>query len=238
MKKVNVFLAGVFFLLFSFGANAQTKTGADFFPGKWNLLVAGTPNGDIKMIVTLERKDGNLGGTIEIVDYENIKISKTDEKESSVTLYFNAEDHDLFILLDKKDENHVTGTEMDLFDVKGERIVKQETENANVQAQSGIAGEAYFIGKWNILAKGLPQGDTKMVIIIEKKEGKLTGNISDPASADGPMEFTSVTINDNALNAVFTAQGMDVPLNLTKKDDKNISGDVMGMFDIEGSRAN
>jgi len=30
---------------------------------------------------------------------------------------------------------------------------------------------------------------------------------------------------------------MDVPLNLTKKDDKNISGNVMGMFDIEGSRA-
>jgi hypothetical protein len=31
---------------------------------------------------------------------------------------------------------------------------------------------------------------------------------------------------------------MDIPLNLTKKDDKNITGDVMGMFDIEESRAN
>ena len=51
MKKLNVFFAGIFFLLLSFGANAQTKTGADFFAGKWNLLVAGTPNGDIKIWV-------------------------------------------------------------------------------------------------------------------------------------------------------------------------------------------
>lgn len=112
---------------------------------------------------------------------------------------------------------------------------------ANAQTKAvadSLTGEACFIGKWNILAKSLPQGDTKMVLTIEKKEGKMTGNLSDPASTEGPMEFTSVTINGNALNAVFTAQGMDVPLNITKKDDKNITGDIMGMFNIEGSRAN
>jgi hypothetical protein len=115
------------------------------------------------------------------------------------------------------------------------------SSGANAQAKAvadSLSGEAYFIGKWNILAKSLPQGDTKMVIIIEKKEGKLTGNISDPASSEGPMEFTSVTINGNVLNAVFTAQGMDIPLDITKKDDKNITGNIMGMFDIEGSRPN
>lgn len=112
---------------------------------------------------------------------------------------------------------------------------------ANAQVKTvadSLSAEAYFIGKWNILAKSLPQGDTKMVIIIEKKEGKLTGNISDPASSEGPMEFISVTINGNVLNAVFTAQGMDIPLNLTKKDDRSITGDIMGMFDIEGSKPN
>jgi len=115
------------------------------------------------------------------------------------------------------------------------------SSGANAQAKAvadSLSGEAYFIGKWNILAKSLPQGDTKMVIIIEKKEGKLTGNISDPASSEVPMEFTSVTINGNVLNAVFTAQGMDIPLDITKKDDKNITGNIMGMFDIEGSRPN
>ena len=32
--------AGVFFLLLSFSANAQSKTGADYFEGKWKVLVA------------------------------------------------------------------------------------------------------------------------------------------------------------------------------------------------------
>jgi hypothetical protein len=30
---------------------------------------------------------------------------------------------------------------------------------------------------------------------------------------------------------------MDIPLDITKKDEKNITGNIMGMFDIEGSRA-
>jgi hypothetical protein len=236
MKKLNLFFTGIFVLFLSFGANAQENAGTDFFAGKWNLLVSGTPNGDIKMIVNLERNEGKLGGTIEIVDYQILKISKIEEKETSITIYFNADDYDLNISLEKKDENNVTGSQMDMFDVKGERIIKTVSEDANVQ--TGITGESYFLGKWNILAKGLPQGDTRMVVSIEKKDGKLTGNLSDPASPDGSMEFTSVTINNNTLNAVFPAQGMDVSLTITRKDDTNITGDIMGMFMLDGSRAN
>jgi hypothetical protein len=139
-------------------------------------------------------------------------------------------------MLKRNDENHVTGSQMDLFDVKGERIIKTLSDNANVQ--TGITGEEYFLGRWNILAKGLPQGDTRMIVNLEKKEGKLTGNLSDPASPEGSMEFTSVSINGNTLNAVFPAQGMDVSLTFTRKDDTNITGDIMGMFNIEGSKVN
>jgi len=108
---------------------------------------------------------------------------------------------------------------------------------ANAQTQPDVKGEAFFIGKWYILAKGTPQGDTKMVLTIEKKDGKLTGNLNDTTSTDGLREFTSITINESSLSAVFSAQGMDIPLDITKKDDKNITGNIMGMFDIEGSKA-
>ena len=108
---------------------------------------------------------------------------------------------------------------------------------ANAQTQPAVAGEAFFIGKWYILAKGTPQGDTKMVLTIEKKNGKLTGNLNDTTSIDGLREFTSIAINETTLSAIFSAQGMDIPLDITKKDDKNITGNIMGMFDIEGSRA-
>jgi hypothetical protein len=39
-------------------------------------------------------------------------------------LYFSASGYDLYMILEKKDENHVKGREMDMFDVTGERAVK------------------------------------------------------------------------------------------------------------------
>jgi hypothetical protein len=108
----------------------------------------------------------------------------------------------------------------------------------NAQTQPSVTGETFFIGKWYILAKGTPQGDTKMVLTVEKKDGKLTGNLNDTTSTDGLREFTSITIKETTLSAVFSAQGMDIPLDITKKDEKSITGNIMGMFDIEGSRVN
>lgn len=56
MKKVKLVIAFAFILLLSIGAKAQSKTGADYFTGSWNVLVKGTPNGDSKMIFVLEKK--------------------------------------------------------------------------------------------------------------------------------------------------------------------------------------
>ena len=57
MKRIVLFLAT--FLVLSFiSINSNAQSTADFFVGRWNLLVAGTPEGDIKMIMSLERKEG------------------------------------------------------------------------------------------------------------------------------------------------------------------------------------
>jgi hypothetical protein len=90
MKKINVFFAGVFFLLLSIGANAQTKTGADYFVGQWNVLAEGVPGGNSQMIASLERKEGKLDGTIKIGEENEIKFSRIEEKETSVKLYLQA----------------------------------------------------------------------------------------------------------------------------------------------------
>ena len=39
----------------------------------------------------------------------------------------------------------------------------------SMNAQAKNTGENYFIGKWNVMIYGVPDGDTKMVINIEKK---------------------------------------------------------------------
>ena len=63
MKKLS-FAIGLLSLGLSFNALAQPKTGADFFSGKWNVLITGTPYGDLKRLYILEKKDNGLAGTV------------------------------------------------------------------------------------------------------------------------------------------------------------------------------
>ena len=123
MKKLSLFFAGLFFLILSFNANAQTQPAKDYFAGKWNVQVEGTPQGDGKMVVALERKEGKLEGAITSKDApEPNKITKVEEKEKSIILYFTANGYNVNLTLEKKDDDHVTGNMMDMFDATGERI--------------------------------------------------------------------------------------------------------------------
>ena len=123
MKKVSLLFAGFFFLLLSLKVNAQTNTGADYFAGKWNILVKGTPNGDSKIFVSLDKKDSTMAGAIQDSTGNEIsKISKAELKDNEVTVYFTAQGYDVYLTLDKKDDDHVTGSMMGMFDAEGERI--------------------------------------------------------------------------------------------------------------------
>jgi len=128
MKKLNVFFAVlVCSLVFSIGAKAQAS--GDFFIGKWNVLTTGLPSGDVKSIVTFERKDGKLIGTMAEEKKPNVNVfRKVEEKENSVTGYFTAGGYDVYIYLEKKDDNNVSGSLMDMFDCTGVRIVETKTE--------------------------------------------------------------------------------------------------------------
>ena len=123
MKKISTVAAGLFFLLLSFGTQAQTKTGADYFAGKWRVLVTGTPYGDLKRIYFLEKSDNTLTGTVQDSTGKEItKCSKVEVKDNEVTLYYQAMGNDVSITLIKKDEDHVTGSVLGAFEAKGERI--------------------------------------------------------------------------------------------------------------------
>jgi len=123
MKKLSSLFAGIFLLVLSFNANAQTQPSKDYFVGKWSVLVEGTPQGDSKMTIFLERKDGKLSGYIPPKEgVDTVKFTKVEEKEKSVTLYFSSGGYDVNITLEKKDDDHVSGNLMDMFDAKGERI--------------------------------------------------------------------------------------------------------------------
>jgi len=123
MKKILPILLGSFFLVISFPANAQTKTGADFFSGKWKVSIPGTPYGDLVRIYVLEKKDNGLSGTVQdSTGKEVTKCSKVEVKDNEVTLYYSAMGNDINITLIKKDDDHVTGSVAGMFDATGVRI--------------------------------------------------------------------------------------------------------------------
>src|SRR4051812_19702570 len=122
MKKLSSLLAALFFLTISFNANAQTKTGADYFVGKWNVWVKETPNGDWKSVFVLEKKDGKITGVIQDTTGKEItKIDNAELKENDVTVYFNTNGYDVNVALTKKDEDHATGKMMSMFDAVADR---------------------------------------------------------------------------------------------------------------------
>jgi len=129
MKKRGFLFTGIFFLLLSLNVQAQSKTGAEYFLGKWNLLVKGLPDGDTKMSINLEKKDTAFAGVIiDSTGKEISKFSKVELKDTTVTVYFTAQGYDVFVRLDKKTDDHVEGTMLDMFVTLGDRSRKTNSK--------------------------------------------------------------------------------------------------------------
>src|SRR5579863_1922015 len=121
MKKTSLILTLVMALFLSPAVQGQTTT--DYFPGKWNVVVMGTPNGDAKMTFVLERKDGKLTGAVQdSTGKEMTKITQIDEKDKSITAAFTIQSYDVSLTLDPVDDDHVKGSLMGMFDAKGVRV--------------------------------------------------------------------------------------------------------------------
>ncbi len=121
MKKLKP-LFTAFFLLAVVGVKAQTTT-VDYFAGRWGVLLKGIPQGDTKLVFVLDRKDSTLAGVVQdTTGTEVAKLDKVELAEGSITVYFTAQGYDVNLVLNKKDEDHVTGSLMSMFDAEGERI--------------------------------------------------------------------------------------------------------------------
>lgn len=95
----------------------------------------------------------------------------------------------------------------------------------------------FFVGKWKITVMGTPNGDASMYFKFEKKDGKLTGNISDSTGAE-VAKISSVEESGKSITAFFTTQGYDVNLLIEPVEGEadKVKGSMMGMFDATGVR--
>lgn len=127
MKKVSLFLF-IFLVGICVKSYSQTTPPTDFFAGKWEISITGTPGGDAKMTTDLVRKDGKLTGILNDATGKNpdpTPITKVEEETGKMTIYFNtAQAGEIGIELAKVDDDHLKGTLMNMFETAALRVKK------------------------------------------------------------------------------------------------------------------
>lgn len=88
---------------------------ADFFAGKWEISITGSPRGDVTFLTNLTRKDGALTG--ELVEAGDTsakrKITNVEESATKLVLYFeSSQGGEISINLTKVDDDHLKGSLM------------------------------------------------------------------------------------------------------------------------------
>ena len=124
MKKASIFLIALFFGIALKGFS-QTATTTDFFAGKWEITIFGTPNGDSKMMAELVRKDGKLTGELKNLTDTSapaIPITSIEEKDGGIEMAFSASGYDVTLPLTKVDDDNLKGQLMNMFDAKAKRV--------------------------------------------------------------------------------------------------------------------
>lgn len=92
----------------------------------------------------------------------------------------------------------------------------------------------YFIGKWELSTTTDDGEATKIILNINRNEGKLDGTISVYGSEAYPVN--GINENQNIITVFFESSGHDVYLEMAKEDDNSVRGHIMDMYDFKGKR--
>lgn len=123
MKALKFLIGGMFFILFTLNLTAQDKTGIDFYKGKWSVVAQG-PMGDLKMTIAFDEKEGKAFSTITDAEGKELyKIVSTEIKGKNATITFiGSQGSEVPMDFLPKDNDHVAGSIMSMYDFAGERI--------------------------------------------------------------------------------------------------------------------
>ena len=95
----------------------------------------------------------------------------------------------------------------------------------------------FFAGKWELTFIGTPEGDGKLIANIVRKDGKLSGDLTDPKNPEAEkILITNIIEEADKIEIFFSASGYDVSVDLTKVDNDNLKGSLMNMFESKAVR--
>ena len=121
MKKLITMLT--LFCLVLTVAVANVSYNPDNFVGQWDLMIEGTPQGDVRVIMTLEKVDGVMVGNFKMAGTDQVtKLSSISGNAESISFSFFAEGYDLYMSLKPDGKDAVKGFLIDEFPVSGKRL--------------------------------------------------------------------------------------------------------------------
>ncbi|MCH4553436.1 hypothetical protein [Aestuariibaculum lutulentum] len=141
MKKLPIIISSIFTLLTfnTFASNISQYpvdvnlvliendiNSNDYFIGKWKVQVDGTPNGDVIMNLEIKKIDDKYVGSVQTDGSgpNPVKADKIEIKDNELKVYWLAGGYNVYLQLEKVKDNVITGSLMDMFDAKGERVVE------------------------------------------------------------------------------------------------------------------
>lgn len=105
---------------------------------------------------------------------------------------------------------------------------------AHTHAQSET-GAAYFAGKWNVDIKGMSGEEMKMIIVLEKKNDKLSGSVQD-AKAKGTTKIDNIKLSDRQVTLYFKMNNANTYLVLVKKGEDRAEGNYVDLYGAVAER--
>ncbi len=120
MKKL--ILAAVLLVCVA-GLALAASNSPEYFEGKWNVLIKGTPQGDATIPMRFETKEGITKGYFMAdasgQEFEMSSVAITDGK---LTAAFNIQGYDVDINMSEVDADNAAGSLMGMFDLSASRV--------------------------------------------------------------------------------------------------------------------
>ena len=112
------------------------------------------------------------------------------------------------------------------------------TSHATDSTAQTTIGQTNFLGKWDIIMIGVPQGDVKCQLLLNEKDGKLAGTLKFGDPQPGEVVIVNPEIKDTVLTFNATLQNYDIDFNLPQNKEGQLNGSMFNnMFVVTGKRS-
>jgi hypothetical protein len=120
MKKL--LIASLMLLCVTSLAMAATNS-PEYFEGKWNVLVKGTPQGDATIPMRFVTTEGKTKGFFTVGDSgKEVQMNSVSVKKGILTAAFNIQGFDVDIYMSEVDVNNAKGSLMGMFSLSATRV--------------------------------------------------------------------------------------------------------------------